>query len=725
MTRAPQEGTPRDVRAKRYVFPSRSRVVLWSSIGVGALIMVGLFAGYAAGFRRTLSPGNVASAHARIDLKCAQCHEAGEAVTAVRCERCHDPSGSDRLTHAAHVLLGSRDIRKAESATETACATCHTEHKGRDNRVAAVDDRECASCHSFSTLARHPEFASVRAQATAGVGLKFNHDRHVIEAESTRGAACQICHEQTGDRIGFVPMTFERHCASCHAPEGTFAESDPILGELLVPPASLPADWRSRTAATLAPRGRKQVASQLRHRDGWVLFNALRIRQSIDRDGESAERLILRGRIAYLEQLLTVRPVHQASPQELQAAVATLQGEIAAIDQRLVAGSSPDDTALSEMTTAIQALAGQLAQADAAAAADFKTIASQTPAGGSEPPGPSGNDDREARFERRKAELLKLLDTVASRTPAGPMADRASALRAEVERLTPAAAGESTQDSGPLLDRLTALDDVLGTVRTIPDPGVQLQLAQVDVLRSYSQQRITAGLSAADFETRKVELLGLLDAVERRGGPAVRLRVSPLRQRVLALRPGSLGDTDLSRTRRQLQRQLERVQLELELAARPDEQEPPPTQDARVDPVAIERLLGELRAQLADLERAPRMTAAQSADEREQRRNELDALLSRCLKCHEYDPSGVRLASVRAAEPVMPRSIFNHAPHTTLKACETCHGSVRISKLATDINVPGVDNCTSCHAPSRARSDCETCHVYHPVSPASLLMVQR
>ena len=167
------------------------------------------------------------------------------------------------------------------------------------------------------------------------------------------------------------------------------------------------------------------------------------------------------------------------------------------------------------------------------------------------------------------------------------------------------------------------------------------------------------------------------------------------------------------------------MQLELELAAAPDEQEPPPTQDARVDPVAIERLLGQLRAQLTDLERAPRMSAAQSADEREQRRNELDALLSRCLKCHEYDPSGVRLAPVRAAEPVMPRSIFNHAPHATQTACETCHGSARASKLATDINVPGVANCTSCHAPSQVRSDCETCHVYHPASPASLLMVRR
>jgi hypothetical protein len=70
----------------------------------------------------------------------------------------------------------------------------------------------------------------------------------------------------------------------------------------------------------------------------------------------------------------------------------------------------------------------------------------------------------------------------------------------------------------------------------------------------------------------------------------------------------------------------------------------------------------------------------------------------------------------------MPRSIFNHAPHTTQTACETCHGMTATSKLATDINSPGVANCTTCHAPSKTRAECETCHVYHPSSPAKLLM---
>src|SRR5687768_9504017 len=119
MARQEHEGTPRPNRAKTYVYPPRKRTVLWVSLLTALVLTIALIAAYFAGVRRTLSPGNVASQHARVDLKCAQCHDEGNEVAAVRCERCHDPSGSDRLTHAAHVLLGSGDVRKAENAGDT------------------------------------------------------------------------------------------------------------------------------------------------------------------------------------------------------------------------------------------------------------------------------------------------------------------------------------------------------------------------------------------------------------------------------------------------------------------------------------------------------------------------------------------------------------------------------------------------------------------------------
>ena len=713
------DGIPRNKRAKSYVFPSRERRALWISLAVAAVIAIGMIAAYFAGVRRTLSPGDVASMHARIDIKCAQCHEAGNEVAAVRCERCHDPSGSDRLTHAAHVLIGSGDVRKAEGAEAAACATCHVEHRGVRASLTAVDDRECATCHNFSTLASHPEFASVRAQATAGVGIKFNHDRHVIEAQKVTGATCTACHQQTADRAGFVPMTFDRHCASCHAPNGTFEESDPIGIDAVLPPTNLPEPWRSTTAVQLAPRGRKQIASGLRHRDGWVIYNALRLRYGIDSDGVAAERLALRGQIAYLEQFQSVRPVTQATPEELQAAASQLQTEIAELDERLAATGGNDNDAIREIYESTRAIAKQLGavQSDAP---ELQEVA-QTELTPATAPAAAADANATRRYEQRKAELLKLLEAVSARTADEGLKQRAASLRGQVEALN-APTGNGDSDSAPLAERLAAIEDVLGVIRAIPDPGVQAQASQIDVLRAYGQQRVTAGLSIEEYQSRKAELLQLLDEIERRGSPTVRIRAAALRQQVIAARPGATGDQDLQRNRRQRQKQLDRVLVQLELMSSHDQDEPPPAVDRAVDPVTLEATLSRLRAQLTELERTPRMPAPETADDRDSRRADLDALLSRCLKCHEYDPSGTRLAPVRIAEPVMPHSIFNHAPHTTQTACETCHGPAATSKLATDILSPGVTNCTTCHAPSKTRAECETCHVYHPSSPAKLVL---
>jgi hypothetical protein len=716
------DGTPRANRAKSYVYPSRRRTVLWGSIVAALVIVVGSIAAYFAGARQTLSPGDVASHHARVDLKCAQCHDEGNAVAAVRCERCHDPSGSDRLTQAAHVLLGSGDIRKAENAEDTACATCHTEHRGLNASLRAVDDRECAACHNFASLARHPEFAAVRAQATAGVGIKFNHDRHIVEAQKATGAPCAACHQPTSDRVSFVPMTFDRHCAACHAPKGTFEDSDPIGQDLIVAPANIPEPWRSTTSVQVQARGRKQIASGLRHRDGWVLYNAMRLRHGIDSDGIAAERLALRGQIAYLEQFQTIRPVNQATPDELNAAATALRTEIQELDTRLASTSGSDADAIREIFESTRAVAQQLGTVESGAPELQEVSQSKLDAGGA--PAQAADANAQTRFDRRKAELVKVLDTISARTADAGIKQRASDLKGQVERLSAPSNGGTT-DTPPLLERLSALDEVLGVIRAIPDPGVQAQIAQIDGLRAYGQQRIAAGLSPEDFQSRKAELLALLDEIERRGSTAIRLRAAALRQRVIATRPGDGGDADLTRSRKQRQKQLDRVLLQMELLSSHDQNEPPPAHDAGVDPQTIGVTLNRLRAQLADLERAPRMPAPETADERDLRRAELDAVLSRCLKCHDYDTSGARIAPVRIAEPVMPRSIFNHAPHTTQTACETCHGSTATSKLATDINVPGVAGCTTCHAPSKSKAECETCHIYHPPSPARLLAVTR
>jgi hypothetical protein len=194
---------------------------------------------------------------------------------------------------------------------------------------------------------------------------------------------------------------------------------------------------------------------------------------------------------------------------------------------------------------------------------------------------------------------------------------------------------------------------------------------------------------------------------------------------VLALSPGTSGDDAAVRRRKQRQRQLDRLLIERELAASKGDADEPPGQDASIDRAELGRALTRARARLAEIERAPRMTAPATEDERIGRANALEALLAPCLKCHELDASRARMAPVRIAEPVMSRSIFNHAPHVTDATCESCHGGVRTSKFATDVNVPGVAECQTCHNASQVRATCATCHVYHPPSAVRLAVSER
>jgi hypothetical protein len=719
MVRESQEGTPKADRTRAYVMPSRSRRLLWSSVAASSVVALAVIILYFAGVRQTLRPGSLASQHAALDIKCAQCHEAGNAVTAVRCERCHDSAGSDRMVHAAHVLLGTGDRLVADAAQNRQCQSCHVEHRGRTAMVQAVDDRECGSCHAFSSFARHPEFAVVRAQATAGVGMQFDHDRHLVEVQKNRGATCQVCHEPTPDRAGFQPIAFDRHCASCHTNNGFLTgDTDFIDPALVVLPAALPDALRAGSVPDLRanPRG-KQQAVRLRHRDRWVLFNAMRLRRSIDREGDDTERLAVRARISYLEQLQRARPVVASSTEELSASIDVLERELADLDARLAAPRSgnADAEALAALRSNAQAVLGQLQKLGAASSQPLPAAGGASPA--SQPPPVAAGASAEI-LERRKSELRQLLEAVTKRTSDAAIRRRVEQLSTAVDSLRPA--DSDAADAGALLGRLNALDVVFRAVRGIPDTGVQSQLANIDLLRQFARQRIGLGLSAEDFDVRRRELLSLLDAIDARGGDAVRVRSSELRQRVLALRPGSQGDIELRRVRQRRLRQLERLRLERELLQSADATSAPAV-DAGLDLASTDRTLQRLRADLADLENVPRMPVAADADERSLRSAALDALLAPCLKCHEYDPSGARLAPVRIAEPVMPRSVFNHLPHITQTTCETCHGSMKTSAFATDVNVPGVASCAACHAPSKTRSNCATCHIYHPRSMASLV----
>jgi hypothetical protein len=676
----------------------------------GAVLALAIAVAYLAGLKRVSSPGPVSSSHSPIETRCEQCHTVGHGVADVRCERCHDPGGADRFTHQGHVLFGSGNPHKAATAPTVACAACHTDHRGRAMEVKRIDDRDCAGCHEFSALRSHPEFAAVRAQISTGAGLSFGHQRHIAEAAKV-GKKCEACHEPTADLVGFQPMTFDRHCAACHTRDGAVTgESEAVSREFLTA-AGDPAAGRAPTQ-TAAELGRI-VLSGMKHRDPWVVYNALRLRRMIDPMGISAESAALRAQIAYLTQQATGQPLSTVAVADLEKWQSTLEQDLKTIDQRLASKtpSGGDDAALTEMRTTVQQVARQLAAVDPEArvldADAQKAPVAAVPA--------DGDANGAQAFEARKAELLAILDAVAARGDKA-LTDRAASLRKQVEALQPGSGGGQA-DVAALSDRLRSLDDVLGAVRATDDPQAQFVAGQIGALERVAQSQINGGLTPEAFEDRRRELLAVLDAIDRTGNPELVARAAVMRQRVLSLQPGSYGDAGLRDDRARTVKLLDRITVEIELAKRGDSASASAASGR--DAAQLQTTLARLRTQLAALQSGGRPGTADTPADLRKATATLNNMLAPCLKCHVMD--GARIAPVAADPKVFERSFFTHKPHVEQAGCAACHKSVETSTKATDVNEPGVANCQSCHQPSKARADCAACHFYHPPSLARLV----
>ena len=89
-----------------------------------------------------------------------------------------------------------------------------------------------------------------------------------------------------------------------------------------------------------------------------------------------------------------------------------------------------------------------------------------------------------------------------------------------------------------------------------------------------------------------------------------------------------------------------------------------------------------------------------------------------CKQCHRLDPqSDSSLPSVAPAamrESWLPHAKFDHDAHRGF-SCTGCHTKALTSTETSDMLVPGIANCKSCHAPGpeHAESRCFECHTYH------------
>jgi hypothetical protein len=103
-----------------------------------------------------------------------------------------------------------------------------------------------------------------------------------------------------------------------------------------------------------------------------------------------------------------------------------------------------------------------------------------------------------------------------------------------------------------------------------------------------------------------------------------------------------------------------------------------------------------------------------------ERTAEAEQLLWRktCKQCHTVEfTKGVLLPKVAPSNITaryMPHATFDHSQHG-LVDCASCHAAALTSQQSSDVLLPGIATCRSCHKPGgeAAESRCFECHAYH------------
>ncbi|SRR6266511_567371 len=416
----------------------------WGFLGpalvLGGAALVLLLLSWGVGFRTPVAPGAVIGQHANIEARCEECHTSRAGVSDVRCQRCHDPGGAGRLNNAAHVLFGSGDPKKAAAAPRVDCARCHIDHRGRRAPITRVDEGHCRQCH-FRSFSAHPQFAVLRNHSTEAPGIEFPHDKHVAEF-AKQGVAekdsCLKCHESSGGGRDLVAISFEQHCASCHAKEGSVGMVEPIAQAELIAPDVLAAQGQVNFRLDEFETSRGRVNKTfVRHKDDWVLANLRKMRREVDPEGYAAERGALLARQSQLLRKLSLSaPLAGLDAEGLKVREAALDSEIKGAEARIAAqgGAADPPAGLARLDEVVGAVGRS---GDATARADAGRLRSEVEAlkGVAAVPAVLPAEEVEAR----KKEILALLDAVEGADPA--LKPRAEDLRRRLLALTAGEAG--------------------------------------------------------------------------------------------------------------------------------------------------------------------------------------------------------------------------------------------------------------------------------------------
>ena len=166
---------------------------------------------------------------------CLNCHQMGQdalaphgLTPAALADIHHQIAGQPDSSATTPLLLGVARHwpGQPQKGGELACALCHREHKGKDAKLAGMDDQRCQACHmkQFPSFGNgHPEFAGYPYHRRTR--LAYDHVSHLgrhyqeyqrMMPDGKAPTSCLDCHEQGPGGRMMLLRGFERSCASCH-----------------------------------------------------------------------------------------------------------------------------------------------------------------------------------------------------------------------------------------------------------------------------------------------------------------------------------------------------------------------------------------------------------------------------------------------------------------------------------------------------------------------------
>ena len=256
----------------------RKRVIAFTIVATLLILFIGIDRSMRDEF---INPGPISSVHSSEHFKgivmestgdtsnCVACHASARQDAELWPSRVGDafkeglaphelikkgPVESTAMDQNCLACHAGKDFHQPNMVGEFACHTCHKEH-GSSGFMPEVTSENCLACHAseenmsqslelaasidpqeFPTQGRpkfgytelikgfdegHPEFRVIREKVVDENTLKFNHALHLktgdIPQLNGESLDCASCHESDAKGEYQLPITYDQHCASCHA----------------------------------------------------------------------------------------------------------------------------------------------------------------------------------------------------------------------------------------------------------------------------------------------------------------------------------------------------------------------------------------------------------------------------------------------------------------------------------------------------------------------------